>query len=370
VTPGCGAPAARIDQALPAFSYGDAIGNHALALRAMLRRGGAESEIFASSIHPLVSAEARPWREYAACDDARNVCILHFSIGADMAWFFSRLRSRRVLVYHNITPPAFARGVNRRLERECRRGQEQLRELAAGTDLAIGVSEYNRGELAAMGFTRTAVLPVSVDFSEHDRTPDSPDLVQRWRDGRTNILHVGRLAPNKRIEDIVRAFDLYRRVNPASRLLLVGNDRHPRGYAESLQAFVVRLGTPDVHFLGHLDFSGLCTCYRLADLYLSLSEHEGFCVPLLEAMHFRVPIVAYAAGAIPETLGGAGLLVRERRFEEVAELMDLAVTDAPLRARLLAAGAARLEEFAPARIERELWALLERHGLGVAACKG
>jgi len=359
-----GAPApARLDQALPSFAPGDAIGNLALALRGVLRRGGAASDIFAAAADPRVRNEAREWREYAACNAAGNVCLLHFSIGADMAWVFANLRSRRVLVYHNVTPPEFARGTNRRLERECRRGREQLRELAAAADLVICDSEYNRRDLAALGFARTAVLPVHVDFAAHDRTPDDDVQARRLRDGRTNVLHVGRLAPNKRIEDVVRSFDLYRRVDPGSRLLLVGGDGGLRGYAESLRSLVARLGTPDVHFLGHLDFAGLCTCYRSAHVYLAMSEHEGFCVPLLEAMHFRVPIVAFAAGAVPETLGGAGLLVREKRFAEVAELMRLAATDGQVRARLLAAGAARLADFAPERVERDLWALLRRHGL-------
>lgn len=354
---------ARIDQALPSFAPGDAIGNLALALRGILRRGGAPSDIFAAAADPRVRDAAREWREYASCNAAGNVCLLHFSIGADMAWVFANLRSRRVLVYHNVTPPEFARRANRRLERECRRGREQLRELAAAADLAICDSEYNRRDLVELGFPRTAVLPVHVDFAAHDRTPDDEVLARGLRDGRTNILHVGRLVPNKRIEDVVRSFDLYRRIDPGSRLLLVGNDTGLRGHAESLRAFVARLGTPDVHFLGHLDFAGLCTCYRSADLYLAMSEHEGFCVPLLEAMHFRVPIVAFAAGAVPETLGAAGLPVYEKRVAEVAELMRLAVSDAGLRERLAAAGAARLADFAPERIERDLWALLRRHGL-------
>lgn len=356
-------PAARIDQALPSFGYGDAIGNHVLALRGVLRRGGATSEIFAAAAEPRVRDEARSWRDYAAHNDPGNICVLHFSLGALMARTFSRLRSRRVLVYHNVTPPEFGRGASRRMERLCREGRAQLGELARYTDLAIGVSEYNRRELEEAGFPRTAVLPIIVDFAEHDRCPDDPAVARQWRDGRTNVLHVGRLAPNKRIEDVVRSFHLYQRINPASRLLIAGNDRGVRGYTESLHALVERLGTPDVHFLGHIDFATLCTCYRLADLYLSMSEHEGFCVPLLEAMHFRVPIVAFAAAAVPETLGAAGLLVREKRFEEVVELMHLAVSDAQLRAHLAKAGAARLANFAPERIERELWALLQRQGL-------
>ncbi|HEY5999292.1 MAG TPA: glycosyltransferase family 4 protein [bacterium] len=355
---GAGAAAPRIDQALPAFAYGDAIGNDVLALRGLLRRGGVTSEIFAATVDERLGGEARRWREYAAHDDPRNICILHFSIGGAMARVFARLRARKVLVYHNVTPPGFARGVSRRLERECRAGREQLRELAGCTDLALAVSEYNRRELEELGFARTAVLPILVDFADHDRAPWDVELALRFGRGGTTILHVGRVVPNKRIEDLVRCFHLYRRADAAARLLIVGNDTGVRGYADALREFVAALGTPEVHFLGHLDFAGLCTCYRLADLYLSMSEHEGFCVPLLEAMHFRVPIVAFAAAAVPETLGAGGALLGEKRFEEAAELMRLVATDARLRARLVAGGAARLEDFSPARVERELWPLL------------
>jgi glycosyltransferase involved in cell wall biosynthesis len=357
------APAPRVDQVLPTFGYGDAIGNHVLALRALLRRAGFVSEVFAQAVHERLRAEARDWREYAAVDAPGNVCLFHFSIGTPLATAFTRLRARRVLIYHNVTPARFAHGVNRRMERECRMGREQLRALAAGTELAIGVSEYNRRELEELGFADTAVLPVIVDFADHDRQPPAPELVRRWRDGRTNVLHVGRFAPNKRIEDLVRAFHVYRRVNPASRLLLVGTDAGLENYAAAVRDLAARLGTPDVHFVGHVDFRELCTCYRVADLYLTMSEHEGFCVPLLEAMHFGVPIVAHAAAAVPETLGGAGLLFGEKRFEDVAELMDLAVSDPALRAGLIAAGRRRLDDFAPARIGSRLLELLASRGV-------
>jgi glycosyltransferase involved in cell wall biosynthesis len=352
----------RLDQALPTFSYGDAIGNHVLALRAILRRRGATSEIFALACHPRVRLEARAWREYGAADAPGNVCLFHFSIGTPMAEGFARLRSRRVLIYHNVTPPEFARGVSRRMERECRQGREQLRSLAPATELAIGVSEFNRRELEEMGFARTAVVPVIVDLTAHDQPPVR-ELLRRWKDGRTNVLHVGRFAPNKRIEDLVRAFHLYKRIDPGSRLLLVGTDAGLENYSAAVRRLVHDLGTEDVHFCGHVDFRELCTYFRVADLYLAMSEHEGFCVPLLEAMHFGVPIVAHAAAAVPDTLGGAGVLFAEKRFEEVAELMHLVVTDAGLRARMVAAGRRRLEDFAPQKVEALLWETLAGAGI-------
>jgi glycosyltransferase involved in cell wall biosynthesis len=249
------------------------------------------------------------------------------------------------------------------MEHECRLGREQLLRLAGCTELAITVSEFNRRELEEAGFAPTAVVPIVVDFSDHERQEPAAEVLARWRDGRTNILHVGRFAPNKRLEHLVRAFDCYRRIDPHSRLLLVGSTAGLQNYAAAVRDLALRLGNPDVRVVGHVEFRQLCAYYRLADLYLTMSEHEGFCVPLLEAMHYGLPIVARAAGAVPETLGSAGLLTAGARPEQVAELMHLAVADRGLRAQLTAAGRARLADFAPARIERDFWELLGRHGL-------
>lgn len=353
---------ARFDQLVPSFSYGDAIGNHVLALRDILRRRRPDSEIFALMSHPRVRAEAREWREYEGADAPENVCLLHFSIGTPLAYAFARLRSRRAIVYHNITPPRFAGGISSRMERECRLGRHQLRYLAGHAELAIGVSEFNRRELAEAGFERTEALPVIVDFSAYDRAVEGGGSGRR-EEGWTTILHVGRFAPNKRLEDVVKAFHVYKRINPRSRLVLAGSDAGFENYSAAVLELAGRLGAADVHAAGHVDFDRMCALYRAADLYLVMSEHEGFCVPLLEAMHFGVPIVAFAAGAIPETLGGAGILVREKRFAEVAELMHLVLTDGQMRERLVAAGRRRLEDFAPERIAARFWEILERHGL-------
>ena len=351
----------RIDQVVPSFSIGDAIGNDALALREILRRRGVVSEIFVRRAHADLERESRPWTEYASVDAPGNACLFHFSIGTPIAEDFPRLRARRVLVYHNITPPEYAHGVNPVMEHECRLGREQLRRIAASAELGIADSEYNRRELEAAGCVQTAVIPIIVDFADHDRQEPAGEVLTRWRDGRTNILHVGRSAPNKRLEDIVRAFHSYRRVDPHSRLLLVGGTTGLENYAAAVRRLALRLGNTDVHVIGQVSFRQLCTYYRLADLYLAQSRHEGFCVPLLEAMHFGVPIVARPAGAVPDTLGGAGLLTGDGDFAEVAELMRLAMTDRVLRARLVAAGRARLRDFAPQKIEQQLWSLFEHH---------
>ena len=351
----------RLDQMLPNFSYGDAVGNHVRALRDIFLRRGHLSEIFAQTRHPRLRGLSRDYSDYLALDSRENLCLYHFSIGSYLSGFFGRLRARKVLVYHNVTPPEYLRGVNRRAERECRKGREELRGLAGVTELALADSEFNRLELQEMGYRQTEEMPIVVSFADYGAAPRR-ELLSRFGDGRKNILHVGRFAPNKRIDDVVRCFAVYRKINPRSRLILVGTDVSFEHYSAAVRDLAERLGLDDVHFTGHVDFAELCTYYRLADLYLIMSEHVGFCVPLLEAMHFGVPIVAFRAAAVPGTLGQAGILVEEKRFDEIAELMDRVLTDAGLREALVAAGRKRLEDFAPEKLETRLWEILARRG--------
>jgi glycosyltransferase involved in cell wall biosynthesis len=346
---------------LPNFSYGDAVGNHVQALRGIFTAAGMKSEVFAQMRHPRVTA--RHYGDYRPFDDPRNVCFFHFSIGSPLSEFFGSLRAKKVLIYHNITPAEYLRGVNRRAEFECRRGRRELEALRGRVDLAVADSEFNRRELEEMGYGNTEVMPIIVDFSAYDLQPRR-EIMKRYRDGWKNILHVGRFVPNKKIEDVVKSFAVYKKINPRSRLLLVGTDVSFENYSEALRELVANLGVEDVVFAGHVDDRALCTYYRLADLYLLMSVHEGFCVPLLEAMHFGVPIVAYSAAAVPGTLGGGGLLVEEKRYEEIAGMIDLVLTDDDLRGRIVAAGRRRLEEFSPAKIEAALWEILDRRDLG------
>jgi glycosyltransferase involved in cell wall biosynthesis len=353
-------PAARFDQLLPNFSYGDAIGNHVLALRGIFAKKGYGSAVYAQMRHPKLRGEARDYGDYLLVDGPGNTCLYHYSIGSPLSGFFASLKSRRVLVYHNITPHEYLEGVNRRAEFECRRGREELRRLAGSVDFALADSEYNRLELEEMGFEHTAVLPIVVDFAAYDRAPLKKDLEGELADGRTNILHVSRFVPNKKIEDVIKAFAVYKKINPRSRLLLAGTDVSFENYSEALRGLVAKLGVADVVFTGHVDFPSLCTLYRSAHLYLLMSEHEGFCVPLLEAMHFGVPIVAYAAAAVPGTLGDGGLLVKEKKYDEIAELVDYVMTEKGVAESLVEAGRRRLGDFAPEKIEGQLWDVLKR----------
>ncbi|MBI2468308.1 MAG: glycosyltransferase [Candidatus Rokubacteria bacterium] len=347
-------PAIRaVHQFVPNFVRGDAIGNDTRALRALLGGWGFPSEIFAQYIHRDLAREARFYGHYRKVAHSRNVILFHFSIGSEITSFFARLPDRKVLLYHNITPPEYFVGVSARVADRCRRGRQELARLTTVTELALGDSEFNRRELEAMGFRRTGVRPILIDWTAYAHPPVRT-LEATYGQG-TNLLSVGRVAPNKRIEDLIKTYYFYRRLDPASRLLVVGSAVDMESYLAGCQKLAAELGVLDgVVFTGPVSQAELCTYYRLASVYLSMSEHEGFCVPLLEAMHFGVPIVAYASTAVPWTLGDAGLLVQEKDFPAIAELIHRVVTEPTLRQAVVAGQRERLKAFEPTVIAERL----------------
>jgi L-malate glycosyltransferase len=274
---------------------------------------------------------------------------------------FARLRGARVLQYHNITPAHFFAPYAPGLFRLAALGRRELQSLAGRVDLALGDSEFNRRELEDLGFTRSGVFPIAVDTARITGAPRRPALEQILGDGLINILFVGRIAPNKRIEDHIRLAEVYKRyVDSYYRFVFVGRyDGVPSYYAQ-VRALVAEFKMlPDrFWFTGPVPNEDLGAFYRWADAYVSLSEHEGFCVPLVEAMAADVPILAYAAGAVPETLGGAGLLFAPKDLEVAAEMLGLLVYDRPLRQRVVAGQRRRLADFSPARIEARLTELV------------
>jgi glycosyltransferase involved in cell wall biosynthesis len=326
----------RVHQLLAALSYGDAIGNEALAIQRHLRAAGHESDVFAELVHPRVAHLARPLREYPEVSSPETVCIYHFSIGSASGRLVHGAPDRLVVIYHNITPARFFLGFHPHLAGLCYHGRRELETFADRTELGLGDSEYNRRELEAAGFARTGVLPIVLDLSLYDRRP-APVVRRLYDDGRTNVLFVGRVIPNKRIDDLIRAFAAFQRwVRPHSRLLLVGDHRGHERYYDRLLDLVRELGAKEVVFTGHVDDQELYAYYRSADVFLCLSEHEGFCVPLQEAMHFGLPVVAYEAGAVRETLRGGGLLLQDKSPELVAEVLAELTQGGPLRRAVLA----------------------------------
>jgi L-malate glycosyltransferase len=344
-----------INQWVPAAHRGDAIGDSARKVRDMLRAAGHTSDLFAMTIEEDLRGDVRAFSESAA--RAGDVTIFHFALPSAMTEAFATLPGRRILQYHNITPAEFFAAYDPALFRLAALGRRELQTLAGRVDLALGDSEFNRQELEAMGFGPTGVFPIAVNTARITGAPRRPALEKILSDGLINILFVGRIVPNKRIEDHIRLAEVYKRyVDSYYRFIFVGRyDGVPRYYAQLRALLTEYQMLPDrFWFTGPVPDDDLAAFYRWADVYVSLSEHEGFCVPLVEAMAADVPVLAYAAGAVPETLGGAGVLFSPRDLELAAETMGMLVYDRPFREAVIAGQRQRLQDFSPARIETRL----------------
>jgi len=345
----------RIHQWVPAAHKGDAIGDSARKVRAMLREMGHDSELFALTIDDDLRGDVLPFGDAAATGG--DVTIFHFALPSPMTEAFARLKGVKVLQYHNITPAAFFAPYDAGLFRLAALGRQELATLAGRVDLALGDSDFNRQELEALGFDPTGVMPIAVNTERITDAPPRPALERILRDGLINILFVGRIVPNKKIEDHIRLAEMYKRyIDSYYRFIFVGRyDGLPRYYSQ-IRALIGQYEMlPDrFWFTGPVPDEDLAAFYRWSDAYVSLSEHEGFCVPLVEAMAADVPVVAYAAGAVPETLGGAGLLFAPKDLEVAAELLGSVVYDRGVRSGVLEGQRRRLQDFSPDRIESRL----------------
>ena len=352
-----------INQWVPAAHRGDAIGDSVRRVRDIIRAAGHASEIYALTIDDDLRDDVHPFADPAA--RRGDLTILHFAVPSPMTAAFASLAAGRILQYHNVTPAAFFAPYDAGLFRLAALARQELRSLVGCVDLALGDSEFNRQELEQLGFAPTAVMPIAVDTDRLARAPRRPALEKFLGDGLINFLFVGRIVPQKKIEDHIRLAEVYKRyVDSYYRFIFVGRyDGIPR-YHAMIRALVAeyRMLPERFIFTGGVPDEDLAAYYRWADAYISLSEHEGFCVPLVEAMAADVPVLAYSAGAVPETLGGAGVLFAPKDLEVAAEMMGTLVYDRDVRARVLEGQRRRVADFAPQRIEARLWDVLKLPG--------
>jgi L-malate glycosyltransferase len=361
----------RIDQYLPGFAPHDAIGNHTLQTRRVLREAGYDSDIWAEHILGSLGREAKPYLEDPRRPGEDRVLLYQSSTSSPMArWLQERSRSGERLIghYHNITPamyfarwePAIADAMN-----DARR---ELSMLAPYVPFSFADSGYNAAELVECGYREAVVCPLLVDLEEYHRRPDPAtlDRLRRRRDrSGTQWLFVGRVAPNKCQHDVIGAFAVYRRVfDPAAHLTLVGGATSPH-YLRALERMVEELGLGDsVEILNGLSETELLAHWAVTDVFVCLSEHEGFCVPIMEAMELGVPVVAYAAAAVPETLADAGVLLYDKDPLVVAEAVDGISRPGPARDHLVRAGNERAAMFSLASTSKQLLAGIEGYLAG------
>lgn len=355
----------RIIQLLPTIDKGDAVGNDAVAMHHILRQAGYETKIYADNIEKGIGNDTAESYYFLPSLKPEDWILYHFAISSKpMQSILQNAPCRKIMVYHNITPSKYFSAYSSWYGGILDAGRE---ELAASRDLfsaAIADSSYNREDLIRMGYTcPIAVLPILIPFDDY-RRPAAAEVLQRYNDGRTKLLYVGRIAPNKKIEDVICAYAQYKKTYDAqSRLFIVGNDRVLPSYSKRLKLYIQKIGLPlkdDVIFSGRVPFDHILAYYRLADVYVCMSEHEGFCVPIAEAMSFDLPMVVRDAAAVAETLGDAGLLLPNADSRIAAAAIHAAVTDAGLKAQMQEGAKRRLRDFSYETVRRDFLQMIEK----------
>jgi glycosyltransferase involved in cell wall biosynthesis len=339
----------RVDQVIPSLASRDAIGVHTLNLRDGLRAAGIDSDVYYGSHTPDVEAEGQPVTQLGRAGRDRWL-LYQASIGSPVYDILAARAEPKLVNYHNITPADLLRDWEPAVAYEAALGRTQLARLAPQSRFAVADSAFNETELHALGYDGTAVVPLLIDMHAKSDAPDSAlaeSLARRKeRDGGADLLYVGKISPHKAPHDLVKMLDVLRRTDdPTARLHMVGS---PLGstYEPALRTFIDELGLADAALLpGSVSGAELEAYYQAADVFVMASDHEGFCVPLGEAMGHGVPIVAYGVTAVPETVGGAGLVLEDKSPVPFAAAVGRVLRDPALRDILAATGRERAASF-------------------------
>ena len=350
----------EINQFLPGVSLGDATTHFAEELQSIMLDGGMceKSGIYSDFKHtpPLYQGQFKSFLTYQG--NPENIAIYHFGIGSEITDYFKQLPDKKILVYHNITPEKFFRFISPDKVDVLKQGTEQIKSLITCVDRALGVSRYNEKDLSQLGFTNTGVLPLVLDEAYFSGKADK-NILNSYDNNQTKLIAVGRIAPNKKLEDVVKIFYYYQKlIDPDSWLFLVGSYGGMLNYCMYIRSLIEALNLKNVIFTGHISHEQLLAYYQLADVFVTMSEHEGFCIPVLEAFHFNVPVIAYASSAIPETVNDAGILVHEKNHAAIAEMMYEVISTPELVNSLRQKGRKRLQSFTKELVAQQLKEIL------------
>jgi len=348
-----------VHQFIPVLAPRDAVGAHTLSLRDLLREQGFDSEVFADWARPGMEGQCLPYRRYRR-GRGETFLLYQASIGSPVADYLLQRPEPKLAYFHNITPPPLVQAWEPEVAAAGLAGWAQLRRLAPGLLAGLAPSRYSERDLARAGVARTRVAPLLVDLDATGRELDEAAL-SRLQAGKAgaDLLFVGRLSAHKAQHLLVQALWAYRRAyDPGARLHLVGGWTGP-SYRDAVARHAEELGVREaVNLAGSVTPGELAAHYRNADAFVCASRHEGFCVPLLEALHFGLPVVACREAAVGETLGGAGLVLPGRSPLALAAGVHLVLGDEGLRESLRAAGRERVAELALPRAKATMISVL------------
>ncbi len=344
-----------VHQLVANFVPGDATSQAAIHFQLLLRRLGRFGEVYAAEVAREWTSLVKPASKLRPHPD--DLVLYHHAIASPLSGALMHLGCRRGVVFHNITPARFYEGTL--LRDSLVAGRAQLSAMAPFVDVAIGVSALNARELEEAGYRNVHVVPLFVEPERFAKDRADPSMLARLSHGGPLLLSVSRVVPHKRFEDLLALQRELLRLRPDARAVVVGPFQPGDRYYRSLEKDARALG---VEFFGRVSHAELVACYRSASVFVSMSEHEGFGLPLLEAMASDVPVLAYAAAAVPETLGGRGIAFDEKHFAMLAELLVELFADQKLRARVVAGQRKRLAELSADAAQRALSEALEPIG--------
>ena len=353
----------KIIQLLTSLREGDAIGNDVLAMDHFLREAGYSCEIMALTIDERLTSKCKNV-DFKRIN-SEDLVIFHKATGDSLTGLISRISCKKLVIYHNITPARFILPYDPVAAFNLARGRRQLKQLARVTDYACGDSDYNCEELcrAGMARERTFTLPILFDTTGADILPDVETVEKLRKEKGTKMLFIGRIAPNKKQEDIIKVYYRYLQTEDVTaKLYLVGGWNGQEKYYAKLKGFVADLGLRDdqVVFTGHVTEGEKQAFLTQADVLVCMSEHEGFCVPLLEAMKQDLPIAAYAAAAVPETLGNSGMLFMKKDYKEIAAGIGKLMKSEEIRSQVIASQRQSLKRFDIENTKNKLLSLIEQ----------
>lgn len=342
----------RIIQVLPTLSYGDAVSNDTMAIYKLLLKSGFKTKIYAENLDSRIKCKDLLPISRLNCLYKDDLILYHLSTGTKLNKWIQTVNCRKAVIYHNITPPHFFNEYSCASARLCYLGIKQVKELKDTFEFGFCDSDFNKQELISYGYTcplfeRSILIP----FEDYSKTPDVLTLKKvnniRKEENRKVALFVGRIAPNKCQEDLIKAVYAYNKLYEEKlHLFLVGNYKGLESYYNKLKEFIRILGLEDdVTITGHATFEAILAYYKSADLFLCMSEHEGFCVPLVEAMTYDLPIVAFDKCAIKGTLGGSGVLLDNKEPSYVAQAINQVLTNKELREEIIEGQRERLNDF-------------------------
>jgi L-malate glycosyltransferase len=340
----------KVYQFVHTLNYGDAISGEAITISKMLNMMGYENAIYCVHAHPKVKHLASNIKTFENDFVTKNSCpevviLLHYSIASPLNEIFCNISgTKKAVIYHNLTPSKWFRGYNTRVFDDLEKGREELPELLKLADLIIADSTFNSQEIEPFS---SIVLPLPLDTEKWNVTPNAGISNLLKSSNLKNILHVGRIAPNKCIEDIIKAFYFYHhKIEPKSKLWLIGIDIDTEIYSFELRRLISKLSLKEaVTFVGSVSDCELRAFYENSQVYLCMSEHEGFCLPLVEAMHFGLPVIAYNSCAVTETVGEGGVLLLDKNPSLIAELIHRVICDTELNSELVTKGQERAKSF-------------------------